>query len=137
MIVHRLVRALTDNRIETAPDHEDPALRGRTYGVPFERVWRQALALCRDRWMWTILDTDDLDGVIDVEARTPVFRFPDDVRIRITLDEDAQTRVDVCSESRIGFADLGTNARRVRRFFRHLDRRLGEPSRRPTEGRKA
>lgn len=70
-------------------------------------------------------DADDVTGVIRAEARTPVFRFVDDVEIRIGLDADAQTRVDLTSASRVGRWDLGTNARRIRGFLRGLDRRLG------------
>lgn len=126
MILGRLKRALTENRARTAPDHEDPSLRTRTYGVPFERVWRASLALASERRGWTLVRTDDLQGLIEIEAQTPVFRFVDDVEIRIGLDRNAQTRVDVVSESRVGKADLGTNARRIRRFFKHLEQRLRE-----------
>lgn len=125
-MIGRIRRALTGNRAATAPDHEDPSLRGRTYAVPFERVWRAALTIASGRSGWTILDADDLEGHIRIEAKTPVLRFVDDVEIRIGLDADAQTRVDMTSGSRKGKVDLGTNARRIRRFFKHLDRKLSE-----------
>jgi len=48
-----------------------------------------------------------------------------DVRIRITLDRNGQTRVDLRSASRKGKGDFGVNARRIGRFLRALDRRLG------------
>lgn len=124
MILERLRRALTENRAATRPDHPDLRLRGRTYPIPYDRVWREALRLAATRRTWTVERADDREGVIEAVARTPVFRFSDDVEIRIGLDENAQTRVDMRSESRKGKADLGTNARRVRRFFRHLDERL-------------
>lgn len=124
MIVRRIVRALTRNRARTHPRHEDSTLRGRTYAVPFERVWRASLDIASERWGWTVVGTDDVKGVIEIEARTPVFRFVDDVEIRISLDRNAQTRVDMISGSRVGKGDLGTNARRIRRFLKHLDERL-------------
>lgn len=136
MIVRRVVRALTENRTETHPRHEDPTLRGRTYAVPFERVWRASLQIASDRWGWTVRRTDDVAGVIEIEAKTPLFRFVDDVEIRIGLDQDAQTRVDATSASRVGRGDLGTNARRIRRFFKHLDRRLEESAARTGPGRR-
>lgn len=122
VLLHRLYRALTRNEVVTDPDDVDPRLRGRTYAVPFDEVWRRALAIVDDRRGWRLTGSDDLEGVIRVEARTPVFRFTDDVEIRIGLDEDAQTRVHMTSASRVGKLDLGTNARRVHRFFKHLDR---------------
>jgi len=118
----RARRAVVGNRTETRPDHDDPGLRSRTYAVPFDRVWRGALEIVASRMGWRLLHEDDLEGVIRVAAKTPVLRFTDDVEIRIGLDADAQTRVDVTSASRVGRIDLGTNARRVRRFLKHLDR---------------
>lgn len=108
----------------TAPDHPDPRLRGRTLGVPFDRVWTEALGLAQKRAGWTVTGADDLEGVIRAEARTLVFRFVDDVEIRIGLDRDGQTRVDMTSASRVGKSDMGTNARRIDFFLRALDRRL-------------
>ncbi len=49
----------------------------------------------------------------------------DDVEIRIGLDDDAQTRVDLRSASRKGVGDLGKNPRRIGKFVRALDRELG------------
>lgn len=137
MIRRRLGQILTGNRAETDPAHPDPGLRTRTYAVPFERVWRAALAIARDRRGWEVVRADDLEGVVEIEAKTPVFRFVDDVELRVDLDPDAQTRVNVVSESRRGRTDLGINARRVRRFFKHLDRKLDGAQLEPRLGRRA
>lgn len=134
-MIGRIRRALTDHRAATRPDHDDASLRGRTYAVPFERVWRAALEVASGRSGWAIVDSDDLEGYIRIEAKTPVLRFVDDVEIRIGLDADAQTRVDMTSESRKGKMDFGTNARRIRRFFKHLDRRIREGRRAAAERR--
>lgn len=123
-MLERVRRALTENSVSTRADHPDPRLRGRTYPIPYDRVWREALRLAATRRTWSVERADDREGVIEAVARTPVLRFADDVEIRIGLDENAQTRVDLRSESRKGRGDLGTNARRVGRFLRHLDERL-------------
>jgi hypothetical protein len=117
------------NRAATQPDHPDPRLRGRTLAVPFDRVWKEALLLAAKKQGWTVLDADDLKGVIRAEAQTLVFRFTDDVEIRIGLDQDGQTRVDMTSASRVGKSDLGTNARRIANFLRGLDQRLARAPR--------
>lgn len=128
----RLVRALTENVAETSPDAEDPRLRGRTYTIPFEDVWRAALSLASGGLRgWHLVSADDREGLIVAEAKTLVFRFVDDVRIRIALDADAQTRVDARSASRAGRVDFGTNARRIARFGRRLDRQLRKLPPRP------
>jgi hypothetical protein len=126
----RFAQMFTANRAETDPASRDPGLRGRSYAIPFDRVW-QAATLLADQELagWTVVSWNDRDGVIKAEARTRLFRLTDDVTIRICLDENAQTRVDMVSESRKGKADLGTNARRIRRFFSHLDRKLAASER--------
>lgn len=122
----RLWAALTRNRAVTHPRHDDPRLRGRTYAIPFARVWATAVELASGGLLgWTLTEADEDRGVLQAESRTLVFRFVDDVRIRMSLDEFGQTRVDMTSASRVGKGDLGTNARRVRKFFRVLDRKLG------------
>lgn len=122
--LHGMIRALTTNVAETAPEAADPRLRGRTYAIPFDAVWRAAIDLAGDLRGWTIVSTDDYEGTITAEATTLVMRFVDDVTIRIRLDENAQTRVDMRSASRKGVGDFGTNTRRIARFMRLLDRRL-------------
>jgi uncharacterized protein (DUF1499 family) len=120
-----LKRALTRNRAATAPDHPNPRMRGRRYAIPFQEVWETVLALVGGGLRgWTLVEADDVAGRIRAEARTLLFRFTDDVEIRVRLDRDAQTRVDLVSASRVGKADLGVNARRIRRFLRCLDREL-------------
>jgi uncharacterized protein (DUF1499 family) len=116
---------MRQNRVATAQDHWDPRLRGRTYSIPFEQVWQASLQLASGGLSrWKLVSSDDTEGVIHAEAKTLLWRFTDDVRIDITLDENAQTRVDVLSSSRKGSSDLGTNARRIHRFLRALDRKL-------------
>lgn len=123
------------SKAETSPDHVSPRLRGRTYAIPFEQVWQAARALAGGGLRgWSIIEEDDYEGVITAESRTLVWRFVDDVVIRIVLDHDAQTRVDMTSASRKGGIDFGTNARRISKFFRALDSRLKQPK--PTPARR-
>jgi uncharacterized protein (DUF1499 family) len=93
--------------------------------VPFRDVWSAVLRLVEGEFgRWTLVDADEEEGRIRAEAHTRLFRFTDDVEIRMGLDEEGGTRVDLVSESRIGKADLGTNARRIAHFLRILDRTL-------------
>ncbi len=115
---------LTHNRAETDPTSSDPRLRGRTYAIPFDRVWTMALEIANSSRGWTVLHADDLAGVLRCESKTFFLRRVDDVFVRVSLDENAQTRVDVVSKSRSGGSDLGGNARRIGGFVKKLDRRL-------------
>lgn len=124
----RLGHALTRNQVATALDHWDPRLRGRTYAIPFETVWQAARALAHGGLRgWTLVDSDDYEGIINAEARSMVLRYVDDVTVHVYLDENAQTRVDVESRSRKGSVDFGANARRVGRFLKALDRKVMPP----------
>jgi uncharacterized protein (DUF1499 family) len=74
---------------------------------------------------WNLIRADEGSGLIHAEATTLVFHFVDDIRFKLKLDHNALTRVDMWSASRVGKGDLGKNARRIARFCRDLDRRLG------------
>jgi uncharacterized protein (DUF1499 family) len=119
-----LIRALTRNRAWTDPESPERRLQGRAYPVPFSQVWEAALETARTRPRWTVTEASPRRGEIAAEARTVLWRFVDDVTIRVSLDGDGMTRVDVVSQSRVGAADLGVNARRIARFLHALDRHL-------------
>ena len=124
MFTSRLARALTKYRAETNPWSEDPRLIGRTYAIPFEEVWRTCMKFVAEHNRWRLLQADDLVGFIRVRCTTLVFRFEDILEIRVGLDENGLTRVDVRAGSKKRRGDLGMNARRVGRFFKKLDRLL-------------
>ncbi len=65
---------------------------------------------------WTVNAFDPTTGRIEAVATTRLFRFRDDVVIRIS-PEGAGSRLDVRSRSRFGQGDMGTNAGRIRAFF--------------------
>ena len=87
-------------------------------GVPpaqaFERAERTARAM---GWQIVAAVPDALR--IEATDTTLLFGFKDDVVIRIRPSGQGSV-VDVRSLSRIGGSDIGTNARRVRRFLDRL-----------------
>jgi hypothetical protein len=117
-------RWLHEHGAATDPSSPDTALLGRTYAIPFDRVWEAALGLASRR-QWKVIEADDREGRIVAEARNIWFRADDDVRIRVRLDANAQTRIDMESTTRNRAGDLGVNRRRVRRFMKRLDGRVG------------
>ena len=124
-LVQAARRGLTRNVAFTTAHSPDHRLRGRTYIVPFDAVWQASLGLVDGGIRrWELQESDDHEGIIRGTAHGLVDRFTSAVTIRITLDIDAQTRVDGLSAFRVGRADLGMNARRLNRFFRQLDREL-------------
>lgn len=113
---------LTRNVAFTAPGAEDERLRGRTYGIPFQVVWQAALDLVSGGLKrWELTEHDDEEGIIRGIARSRAPGLDSAITVRITLDPDAQTRVDALSSSLTARADLGSNVRRLSRFFQALD----------------
>ncbi|MBR9991115.1 MAG: DUF1499 domain-containing protein [Gemmatimonadetes bacterium] len=110
--------------VETTPDASDPRLRGRTYPVPFEDVWQTALKLTDGGlFRWTRHEANDQEGLILASSRS-LAGAVHDIMIRITLDSNAQTRVDASAQAQKPLSDFGRSKRRLRRFFRALDRTL-------------
>ncbi len=70
-----------------------------------------------------IVDADRQGGQIEGTATTKWFRFKDDVIIRLRQSEEG-IAVDMRSKSRVGKSDLGTNAKRIRRFMQLLEAKL-------------
>lgn len=120
-----LLRALTQNRAFTDPDDDDPRMRGRSYAIPFLLVWETAHGIAQGTPGWTIVSSDWQAGEIVAEASTGLWKkSTDDVWVRLSLDQDGQTCVEMISASRSERGDLGANARRIARFLRTLDARL-------------
>ena len=116
-----LLRWLTENVADTRSEAPPPP---RRYASSFARTWEALVEVARGRRGWTVERADEEEGLLAAVCRTPVLRFRDDLTVRVSLDRDGLTRVDARSASRVGVGDLGTNARRIRRLWRSLDRRL-------------
>ena len=100
----------------------EPKLAGRTYAIPSGIVWDAAVQLAGGRMRgWTTTGTDDQRGVIEARVRGMILPLPADFVITVTLDENAQTRVDLTAEGRHRGGDLGAGVRRIHRFCTSLD----------------
>jgi uncharacterized protein (DUF1499 family) len=64
---------------------------------------------------WKIVREDPTNGLIEATDTSRVFRFVDDIAVRIR-PQATGSRVDVRSKSREGRGDLGANAARIRRL---------------------
>jgi len=89
--------------------------------IPPEAAFEMALAASR-RMGWNIIDADRADGRIEAFDTTFWFGFNDDIVIRVKKDGQG-SRVDIRSVSRVGVSDIGTNANRIRRFFREMGKK--------------
>jgi len=82
-----------------------------------------ALAVAAGMPGWRIVSESRSQGTIQAVARTVLFRFEDDVAIRVRPGE-GRTIVDIRSRSRIGEGDRGANAARIRAYRAALIARL-------------
>jgi uncharacterized protein (DUF1499 family) len=121
----------------------DPAGAGRDMSYPAEFVPQvkaaypdlapirvtsnapEALALAGETarslgWEGIVGDTGA--GTLQARETTKIFRFVDDVVVRVRADASGGAIVDVRSKSRDGRGDLGANAARIRRFAEKLPR---------------
>jgi len=120
-----ILKGFTENQAFTDPADEDPRLRGRTYAIPFEAVWQASIGLGGGGLRgWSMESADDQRGVIKVRV-APMIMFPEVlVRINVSLDANAQTRVELAATSRTERGDLGRSRRLIARFVRRLDKKL-------------
>ena len=66
---------------------------------------------------WENVTADAGAGTVTGSESTKLFRFVDDVVVRVRDDGTGGSVVDVRSKSRDGQGDIGANAARIRRFF--------------------
>jgi len=116
----------------TSASSEDARLRGRTCAVPFEQVWQAARNLAGGGLRgWSLRSADDTEGVIRAYVKS-LRGAEHDVLIRISLDQNAQTRVDASATSLKPATDFGASTRRIITFFKALDAALARAPRRGT-----
>lgn len=113
------------NDVETGRTPEYPDLQVKEYAASADRVARASRAALGGLPRWTVVGAGQGPGGNEIQAvaRTRVFRFKDDVTIRIRRP-GGKTQVSVRSRSRVGSADFGQNARNIREFLDELDRQL-------------
>ena len=78
------------------------------------RPW-PAAGRWRSPWAGRVTSVDEARGTLEAHETTALFRFVDDVVVRVRPREGGSV-VDVRSNSRVGGGDLGANAARIRAF---------------------
>lgn len=70
---------------------------------------------------WEVTYEDREAGIIQAVARSKLFRFEDDVIIRLSKTPEGLIAVDLRSKSRVGMGDRGANAARIFRYLADLN----------------
>jgi uncharacterized protein (DUF1499 family) len=71
---------------------------------------------------WEVVASDPAAGTLLARDTSKMFRFVDDVVVRVRPADGGGSLVDVRSKSRDGRGDMGVNARRIRAFAEKLPR---------------
>ncbi len=101
-----------------------PSLAPIRLPVPHSEAVRWVESTARAMPDWEVVHVD-ATGLIQAVAVSRIFRFRDDVVIRVRPEGEG-ARVDLRSRSRVGQSDLGANAARILEFREAL---LGETAR--------
>ena len=127
------------DNLEGVPDGDDPALavlppierlhtlqrrgypdvRTATLPLPPAEALTTVEDLVRSRG-WTVAAVDPAAGTVEATDTVSLFRFKDDVMIRVRPAPGGGSLVDLRSVSRVGVSDVGVNAERVRAFLQDL-----------------
>lgn len=97
-----------------------PGVKPLMLAMPVPRAFGIALEAAKQMG-WELVAAERDEGRIEAVATTRIFRFKDDVVIRLTAEEGG-TRLDMRSKSRVGKGDLGKNAARIRDYFAAVKR---------------
>ncbi len=100
-----------------------PDIRPLLLSVPPDKAWQACLDTAL-KMGWILAASDEPQGRIEATDQTFWFGFKDDIVVRV-LPQAAGSRVDVRSVSRVGLGDVGTNARRVRKYLNQVRQSLG------------
>jgi uncharacterized protein (DUF1499 family) len=85
-----------------------------------DEVFNLVLSVVEQR-RWRVLDSvpprgGERDGRVEAVAQSLIMGFRDDVSIRVRSTPEG-VKIDMRSAARYGNRDLGSNARRIERFF--------------------
>ena len=121
-LVRRLWTYLTTNVAETRRNHPFPELElpcaAATPGALFTRIEHTL-----DLLNWPIIESDHREHQIHAVAETMLFRFKDDVFIKLEPGRYG-TEIHIRSKSRVGRGDLGANARHILDLLEMLARQV-------------
>lgn len=114
-------RTISVDVIAEQKDHYPDIQPLRFENTNYEEVYAKALAGVEEM-RWTLVSANPQTGRIEAYDKTPWMGFIDDVVIRVEAQPMAY-EIDIRSKSRVGFGDVGANAKRVRDYLRKVSGR--------------
>ena len=96
-----------------------PELANIVLPMPLAEALRHIQDAVKSMPLWSVESADLQAGTIHLVRRTKVFRFADDIKLRLEPVEGG-TRLHGRSQSRLGMTDLGQNRRNLRELIARL-----------------
>jgi len=119
----RLAVYFKTNIAETTENSIFPELRPRSYTETIQKL-DEAIQQTVIALGWDIIEKDTTEHSLHALVTTPLWKYKDDITIRLTPQTNNATSVYVRSQSRTGKGDLGTNTRHVMDFYQALEKQL-------------
>ena len=119
-IMTRLQTYLTTNIAETSLHPVFPELTMRVYPYTVDEIHAMLEKTVKQAG-WELLRDDHDYHELHLVVTTPLWKFKDDVLIRIVPVSEGNNAVYIRSSSRTGKGDLGTNTRHILDFYAQLD----------------
>lgn len=126
----RLKTYFTTHIAETRENHMFPELRPHRFAMPPEalfRVSQQAVSAMG----WTISSVEPTVYQLAAVATTGLWRFKDNVILRVYPSSNGGSILYIRSESQVGKGDLGANIRRVLDVTHHIEQQVGDGKQAP------
>jgi len=125
----RLTTYLNTHVAQTVEGSSFPELRPRHYEhVPPPQLFATVQGMIGKLPGWRVIEQDAAHASLHALVTTPLWRFQDDVHIRVEPEPAGNGSVLLIrSESRVGKGDLGTNTRHVLDLYAQLDATLPPP----------
>jgi len=117
--VERRAESLTREEVLAMQRERSPDLAPVVLPIDPAKVFEYAKGVAERSPAWKVERSDPATGRIEAIVESGIFRFVDDVVIRIQPDGTG-SRIDMRSRSRFGQSDLGANAERVRAFLAQM-----------------
>ncbi len=95
-----------------------PDLKTQSTSISFSEAVRRSTLILEDMGLEIIMSDIDL-GRVEATATSFWFGFKDDLVVRVAENE-GRVMIDLRSKSRVGQADFGSNAERIREFIRRF-----------------
>jgi len=117
-----LLRGFTINYAELNSEDSDPLLRPQVFTASVTDVADRFANAIQQVAGWQIESREQVDETIcmHLTRRTRIFRFVDDIQVKIEPHEPAAAIVYAHSQSRLGKGDLGQNRRNLRELNQTL-----------------